>query len=186
MSHFDRFLEKFNLGSFFQNALFRSFPIRRVAAFRAGRIAKKVAAASRRCSFPMQMREIRTNYWMDAFAWASATFSVAQVSKLAVPRISHPRALPLAQSCRLGRRRQGGLGMSEKRAFWKNKPKLNFFKNRSKWLIDNHLRTETEVVKKRQLEKQTQIGLSPNEPEKSIGMAAKERKEPKDKALLEK
>jgi len=87
----------------------------------------------------------------------------AQVSNPAPSRISNPQASLLPRSCRHVRLRHGGLGISEKRAFWKNEPKLNFSENRSKWLLHNHLRTEMEVVKKRQLEKRTQFGVSSNE-----------------------
>jgi len=103
------------------------------------RALQKVAAASRRC--PFRRRGGRPE----------------QIIGKTLPR----GPLPLSpRACRLARWRQGGLGMSEKRAFWKNEPKLKSSRNSSKWLIDNNLRTEMGVVKKRQLEKRTQFGLS--------------------------
>jgi hypothetical protein len=114
------------------------------------------------------------------------TVLATQVSKPAGPRISHPQAWLLPRTCQLGSRRHGRFGnlrqpwrgfhavlsqpasaahrhacggMSEKKAFLLEQSHLDFSKNRSKWLVQNNLRAEKTVVKKRQFEKQSHFGL---------------------------
>jgi hypothetical protein len=50
------------------------------------------------------------------------------------------------------------LGWSDQLAFLSEQSHFGFFRNRSKWLINNNLRRKRKVVKKRQLEKQSQFG----------------------------